>query len=177
MKQVLVLAVVLLLLGAAAFFVLKMNGAQNTPETQETPETPEEQKALAAFKAFIAMGDGIYSIKYDEDGNIKSLIIVGHGLINPLLDAQKGKEQALARAERQCVKTFAKWCKMNLSTDKDSTDTENTEAPNVDMEKITRFIEENAQTLYFEVDEENKGLMLVKGLKMPEKNKDEEPAK
>ncbi len=66
--------------------------------------------------ALVELGSGVTRIKKDENGNLKSLIIIGQSRISRTLGVTKGKEIAKERAKANAQAEFVKWMKSNVRT-------------------------------------------------------------
>lgn len=170
MKQLLSLAVVFTALAFGAFAV-----AQDA--TQNKTKSIED---------YAKMGNGVYNVKTNEDGEITSLIVVGTSRVSTVLGATKGKDLARRKASLVCDSEFAKWCKTNLEVvetsedediivlkgsenDEDETLEEEGKSTEVMQRKISSYAKQTLrgmQVLYSDLNAETKEYVIVKGLNM-----------
>ena len=185
MKRVMVLFGTLLLLGTMTAFAQEAN--ETGSKGAEAKEAPAAKDPMAEFKKFAAMGDGVYRVKYDEDGQIKSCIVVGSSRVSTVLGASKGKQTARRKADLACDAEFVKWCKAKLTVEESDSGedifvlsgsgkdddsekesmTEEGKSTEAYTRKVTRYAEgilRGMEVLFVDTDAAGKTVTVVKGL-------------
>ena len=165
------LSVTLLLLGTSRLFAEK--------EPVGSPSTDE------ALMKFVKLGPGVYAIKTDKRGQIKSCIIVGQTGISTALGKEKGLEIARDKASLNVSAEFVKWLKEEVSVyqardDENIILMEGTGEPDKEalketgkaiersstkIESISKGLVRGLQLLHKDISEDGKTLTLVKGWK------------
>ncbi len=171
MKQLLSIAAVFAVLafGAVAF-------AQNNQQSSKPKSIVDYAK----------MGTGVYNPKFDDNGELTSVIVVGTSRISTVFGASKGKDIARRKASLVCDAEFAKWCKEELEvtessdgediivmkgseTDDDETLAEEGKSEEIMKQKISLYAKQTLrgmQVLYSELNADTKEYVIVKGLNM-----------
>ena len=68
------------------------------------------------WNKYAELGDGVYRIQKDNNGIVKSFVVVGSSRISMVLGAVKGEEVARRRARLQAKAEIVKWIKEKVST-------------------------------------------------------------
>lgn len=158
-------------------------------EENEDAEAAQPQKATKSFADYAKMGSGVYNIKTDEAGEIKSLIAVGTSRISTVLGASKGKEVARRKASMVADAELVKFLKTNLTIEESNTDetlfvlkgsedsskegedslNEEGKSSETSMTKITTYAQHmlrGMQVLHTDIQGEGKEYVVVKGLNL-----------
>jgi hypothetical protein len=164
----------LLLLAVFGLLSFSRSNAQ-TPQKTEKQAQPEYEKVAAG-------GPGVSSVLCDEQGRIRSLLVVGRSRISSVLGASKCKEVALQRASLQADVEFIKWLGSKVevhesaskettlflegSQDNDSTALRESgkaiEKTSAEHKRISAGFVRGLQTVYRHVDGAKKELTLAK---------------
>jgi hypothetical protein len=78
------------------------------PGNAQPPEKPEKSAAVE-YEKVAGGGPGVSGVVRDEQGRIRSVLVVGRSRISTVLGAAKGKEVALQRASLAADVEFVKW--------------------------------------------------------------------
>ena len=84
-------------------------------EDKEKPTKNDDDEVAKAMSKIAEAGPGVYKIKTDDKGRIKSCIVVGQSRISTVLGKAKGIETARQRAQLDAKAEFVKWLKEKVN--------------------------------------------------------------
>jgi hypothetical protein len=95
---------------AGVSFLLALSSFELSAQEKIDLQEPKQPELLQELKD---APDGVLSVKTNEDGSFRSLVVKATVEIEDVLGAQKGKRLARQEAEIQCKKHLAQWLDEN----------------------------------------------------------------
>lgn len=109
---------------AAAALLITPTWAQDVDDDEEYEEEEEveeeDSSAESEWKKFADMGVGVYNVKLEANGAMKSCIIVGQARISKALGKAKGLMNAKAKAKQSAEAAFVSFLKVHVSDVRES---------------------------------------------------------
>ncbi len=123
-----------LLLALLLFFSIEGFAQANEPETEQETQIKQEVKKSTKNKKnkkaqkqevksqgidwgnLVNLGPGVQNIKQDENGHVKTLVVVGTSRVSTVLGLAKGRKIATQRARLNAKAELVKWLQEKVSS-------------------------------------------------------------
>lgn len=89
-------------------------GSVKGDERDSGKKPVDKPSVQESFSKIVTLGPGVHHIKADQDGHVRSCIVVGQSRISTVLGKAKGLHTARSRANLAAASEFVKWLKQDV---------------------------------------------------------------